>query len=127
MATTYTWDIENVDLLGSHNGNENVVFRVTWKCTAEDSEGNSKYQVGVVELNPNVDSDTFLSIDNVTKQDIIGWVKNTVAVVAIERDLMPNVTTITFAGTDTTSSTTVAEALATTIAKREATPDPNNP
>jgi phage FluMu gp28-like protein len=127
MATTYTWDIENVDLISSHNGNENVVFRVTWKCTADDGEGNSKYQVGIVELDPNVDSETFLSIDNVTKQDIIGWVKNTVAVSVIERDLLPNVTTITFAGTGTTTSTTVAEALASTIAKRSETPDPNNP
>jgi hypothetical protein len=39
MATTYTWDVENVDLIGSHNGNENVVFRVVWKCTAADDAG----------------------------------------------------------------------------------------
>ena len=124
MATTYTWDIENVDLIGSHNGNENVVFRVTWKCTADDGDGNSKYQVGIVELNPNVDSEVFVSIDNVTKQDIIGWVKNTVAVSVIERDLQPNVTTVSFVGT---TSTTVAGVIAEDAAKRTATPDPNNP
>jgi hypothetical protein len=73
-----------------------------------------------------VNSEVFVSIDNVTKQDIIGWVKNTVAVSVIERDLLPNVTTITFSGTDTTTATTVAEAMASTIAKRTATPDPNN-
>lgn len=124
MATTYTWDIENVDLLGSHNGNANVVFRVTWKCTAEDSEGKSKYQVGVVELNPNIAPEDFVSIDNVSKQDIIDWVKNTVAVIAIERDLMPDVTTISFVGS---TSTTIAGAIAEAAAKKTETPDPSNP
>ena len=124
MATTYTWDIENVDLIGSHNGNENVVFRVTWKCTADDGDGNSKYQVGIVELNPNVDSEVFVSIDNVTKQDIINWVKDTVAVSVIERDLLPNVTTISFMGT---TSTTLAGVIAEEAAKKALPPDPNNP
>jgi hypothetical protein len=124
MATTYTWDIENVDLISSHNGNENVVFRVTWKCTADDGEGNSKYQIGVVELDPNVSPEDFVSIDNVSKQDIIDWVKNTVAVSVIERDLMPNVTTISFVGS---TSTTVAGVIAEAAAKQTQTPDPNNP
>ena len=124
MATTYTWDIENVDLISSHNGNENVVFRVTWKCTADDGEGNSKYQVGVVELDPNVSPEDFVSIDNVSKQDIIDWVKNTVAVTAIERDLMPNVTTISFVGS---TSTTVAGAIAEAAARQTEVPDPSTP
>lgn len=125
MATTYTWDVENVDLLGSHNGNENVVFRVVWKCTAEDSEGNSKNQVGVVELNPNVSSETFISVDNVTKQNIIDWVKATVAVAAIERDLMPNVTTISFMGS-TGTDVMLSDMIAAATAKQDITPDPNN-
>ena len=126
MATTYTWDVENVDLIGSHNGNENVVFRVVWKCTAEDDAGNSRNQVGVVELNPNVSPDDFISVDNVTKQNIIDWVKATVAVSVIERDLMPNVTTISFMGS-TGTNVTLSDAIAAAAAKQDTTPDPSNP
>lgn len=125
MATTYTWDVENVDLLGSHNGNENVVFRVVWKCTAQDDAGNTKDQVGVVELDPNVSPETFISVDNVTKQNIIDWVKSTVAVNVIERDLIPNITTITFRNTGT--NVTVSEMIAEAAAKQNTTPDPDNP
>ena len=126
MATTYEWDIENVELLDSINGNENVVFRVTWKCTATNDAGKSKFQVGVVELNPNVNPDDFLPVESVTKQNIIDWVKATVAVSVIERDLNPGMTSITFMNT-TGTNVTVADQIAAAAAKAEATPDPNNP
>ena len=126
MATTYEWDIENVKLLDSINGNENVFFRVTWKCTATNDAGKSKSQVGVVELNPNVNPDDFLPVESVTKQNIIDWVKATVAVAVIERDLNPGMTSITFMNT-TGTNITVADQIAATAAKAEATPDPNNP
>lgn len=126
MATTYTWDIENVDLLNSHGGNENVVFRVVWKCTATSDSGSEKYQIGVVELNPNVDPADFVPVESVTKQNIIDWVKSTVAVAVIERDLNPDVTTITFSNT-TGTTVTVADQIAAAAAKQDTTPDPNNP
>lgn len=126
MATTYTWDIENVDLLDNHGGNENVVFRVVWKCTAVADNGKERSQIGVVELNPNVDPENFIAVENVTKQNIIDWVKQTVAVAVIERDLNPGLTTITFSNT-TGTSVTVAEQIAAAAAKQDTTPDPNNP
>ena len=126
MATTYTWDIENVDLIDNHEGNENVVFRVVWKCTATSDNGKTKDQVGVVELNPNVPSENFIPVEQVTKQNIIDWVKSTVAVSVIERDLNPGVTTITFMNT-TGTNVTVAEQIAAAAAKQDTTPDPNNP
>lgn len=126
MATTYDWDIETVDLLDSHGGNENVVFRVVWKCTATGDNGNSKSQIGVVELDPNVAPENFISAENVTKQNVIDWVKATVAVAVIERDLNPGTTSITFAGT-TSTSVTLADQIAAAAAKQDQTPDPNNP
>ena len=124
MATTYTWDIENVDLLDSHNGNENVVYRVVWKCTATNDDGASKYQVGVVDLDINNTSTQFISIESVTKQNIIDWVTATVAVNVIQRDLIPGVKTISFAKS-TSTSITVAEQLAINIAENE-NPNPDN-
>lgn len=124
MATTYTWDVENVEVLDSHNGNENVVYRVVWKCTATNDSGASKYQVGVVDLDINNTSTQFISIETVTKQNIIDWVTATVAVNVIERDLLPGTTTVNF--TKTTSTTvTVAEQMAIDAAEKE-TPSPDN-
>lgn len=126
MATTYTWDIENVDLIDNHGGNENVVYRVVWKCTAVADNGKEKSQIGVVELNPEVSPENFIPVESVTKQNIIDWVKQTVAVAVIERDLNPNVTTISFANTEGTE-VTVADQIAAAAAKQETTPDPSNP
>jgi hypothetical protein len=126
MATTYEWDIENVDLIDNHEGNENVVFRVCWKCTATSDSGQSKNQIGVIELNPTVDSDNFIPVEEVTKQNIIDWVKAVVPVSVIERDLNPGVTTITFMNT-TGTSVTVADQIAAAAARQDQTPDPNNP
>ncbi len=126
MATTYEWDIETVDLLDSHGGNENVVFRVVWKCTATADNGNTKSQIGVIELDPNVDPENFISAESVTKQHVIDWVKATVPVAVIERDLNPGTTSISFMRT-TSTNVTIAEQIAEAAAKRDTTPDPNNP
>lgn len=123
MATTFTWDVQNVDLLDSHNGNENVVFRVVWQCTATADDGKSKSQIGVVELDVNNTSTQFISIADVTKEMIIDWVKSAVAVKVIEDGLMPNVRTLTFgAGSD--GSVTVAEVMASNQADEENPPAP---
>jgi hypothetical protein len=97
-----------------------------WKCTAADDAGNSRNQVGVVELNPNVSSEEFISVENVTKQNIIDWVKATVAVAVIERDLLPNVTTVSFMGS-TGTDVTLSDIIAAAAAKQDTTPNPSNP
>jgi hypothetical protein len=125
MAITYTWDVENVDVLPSHNGNENVVFRVVWNCKAEDDEGNSKDQSGVIELDIDSDSDNFIPVDQVTKQNIIDWVKATVAVSVIEKGLIPAVKTISFR--DAAEPTvTVAQKLADLANQSDVTPQPDS-
>jgi hypothetical protein len=122
MATTFTWDVQNVDLLDSHNGNENVVFRVVWQCTATN-EDKTKSQIGVVELDINNTSTNFVSVEEVTKEMIIDWVKSKVAVKVVEDSLMPNVRTLTFgAGTD--GNVTVAEALTQTSDPAGSPPTP---
>ena len=126
MATTYTWDIQNVDLLPSHNGNENVVCTVVWECTATTDEGKTKKQLGVIELDINSNAADFVPIAEVTKEQIIGWVKEKVAVKVIEDSLFPAVTTISFS--DAANTVTVAERLAASIADAEnPTPTPTPP
>jgi hypothetical protein len=123
MPITYTWDIENVDVLPSHNGNENVVFRVVWNCKAEDADGNTKDQSGVVELDIDSESENFIPVDQVTKQNIIDWVKATVAVSVIEKGLIPAVKTISFRNVSE-STATVAQQLEALSQQSDTTPQP---
>lgn len=122
MATTFTWDVQNVDLLDSHNGNENVVFRVVWQCTATN-DNKTKSQIGVVELDVNSTSTNFISVADVTKEMIIDWVKDKVAVKVVEDGLLPNVKTLTF-GEGSANTLTVAEALELNASAAENPPAP---
>jgi hypothetical protein len=106
MATTYTWDIENVTILEAHNGNEKVVSRVVWKCTATNDTGTSKSQIGVVDLDVNNISTDFVPASQVTKQQIIDWVTAKVPKAMIENDLMPETTTVSFLETGLTATIT---------------------
>lgn len=124
MTVTYKWDIQTVDIIPEHNGLENVVYRVVWKCTASTDDGYSKSTEGVVELDiNNIDSDNFSSIEAVSKDTILEWVKQKVWVESIERQLVPKVVTVSF---DDSTATTVAEQLALRAvaqAAREITPE----
>lgn len=122
MATTYTWSLQNVDLLDSHEGNEDVVYRVVWQCSATSDTGKTKSQMGVVELD--IDNITdFKPADQVTKEQIIEWVKSKVAVTVIENSLMPNIKTLSFADS-TTTNVTITEQIAMAAAQSEQPPTP---
>jgi hypothetical protein len=122
MATTFTWDVQNVELLPSHNGNEDVVYRVVWSCTATTDAGVSKEQIGVIELDINASGD-FIPASEVTKQNIIDWVKAKVHVQVIEQGLIPT-KTVTFLGT-TATNTLLSDQIAAESAKTDVTPTPD--
>ena len=96
MAITYTWGVENIDLIPNKDGHENVVYRVVWKCTAETDTGETKSQIGIVELNVNNLGTDFTPIDQVTESDVVAWVKQVVAVASVEAGLIPTIKTATF-------------------------------
>jgi hypothetical protein len=122
MATTYTWSLQNVDLLDSHEGNEDVVYRVVWQCTATADSGKTKSQIGVVELD--IDNITdFTPADQVTKEQIIEWVKSKVAVAVVEKSLMPEGRTISFADS-TATNITISEQIALANAQADTPPTP---
>lgn len=96
MATTYTWKVENMDIIPNQNGYEGVIYRVVWKCTAKSDTGEEKSQLGVVELNVDTIGPGFKPIEEVTESDVIGWVKQVVAVGLIEAGLIPAVKSAVF-------------------------------
>lgn len=123
MATTFTWNIHNVDLIPLHNERENVIYKVVWECVAT-SDDKTKSQMGVIELDVNTTSTNFISIEEVTKEQIITWVKEKVAVRVIEDGLMPSLRTISFADV-TATNVTVATQLAAAEAASNLPPSPD--
>jgi hypothetical protein len=90
MAITYTWDVQSIDVISEYNTNTNVVSRVVWNCTADDGT-NQKQMTGVQDLNiANIDPESFVPYESVTKEQILEWVKVWVNVPAVERSLIPN-------------------------------------
>jgi hypothetical protein len=96
MSITYTWGVENIDIIPNKDGYENIVYRVVWKCTAKTDAGEEKSQIGVVELNINNIESGFKPIEQVTQADVVSWVKQVVAVASVEAGLIPTVKTATF-------------------------------
>lgn len=95
MATTYDWDLVQVELVSTGGFNQ-VVHRCFWKCTATADSGATKEQFGVVELDlKNLDPNNFVSWP-VDKAQIVEWVKATVHKDAIEAGLHPEVETHSF-------------------------------
>ena len=92
MATTYTWDLQTIELISVGDFNQ-VVHRCFWKCTATADSGATKDQFGVVDLDiKNLDPATFKAFNTLSKDDIVEWVKKTVAKDSIESSLHPEVT-----------------------------------
>ena len=85
-----------MDIIPNKNGYEGVIYRVVWKCTAKSDAGEEKSQLGVVELNVDNIGSGFKPIEEVTETDVIGWVKQIVAVSAIEAGLIPAVKSAVF-------------------------------
>lgn len=93
MATTYAWDLQQIELISVGDFNQ-VVHRCFWKCTATGDNGATKEQFGVVDLDiKNLDPGTFKSFDSLSKEEIVEWVKATVAKDSIEAGLHPSSTT----------------------------------
>ena len=113
MAVTYEWDVQSIDVIAEHGAQEHVVYRVVWKCTATDGE-RTKDMIGVQELPVSNIGPDFVPYEDVTKEQILEWVKVWLNVPAIEASILPNTYTRSFLPdatpqTNTTSSSVVPE------------------
>lgn len=78
MAVTYTWDCRTVDTYPSHTDENDVtasdvVFNVHWRLTGSEGE-HSSTAIGTQTLEV-ADLSSFTSFDDLTHEDIIGWVE----------------------------------------------------
>lgn len=99
MATTYTWDLQQIELISKGDFSQ-VVHRCFWKCTAMADSGATKEQFGVVDLDvSNLNSETFKSFNSLAKEEIVAWVKSVVSVASVENGLHPESTSHSYVET----------------------------
>jgi hypothetical protein len=125
MAVTYDWGVETIEMYDEYNGLENVVYRVVWKCIATSDTGVVKDQIGVVDLDLPTTSTGYVSIAELPRTQIVGWVKSKVAVSVVEQSLVPHSKTVSFME-NTSTTVTVAEQIAVNQATQsDVTPTPS--
>ena len=87
MATTYIWDVQQVELVNSGSFPK-AITRATWQCTATADSGVTKQQVGVIEFDiSNLSTSTYVPFEQMTKQQIIDLVTATVHFDVIQNGL----------------------------------------
>jgi hypothetical protein len=96
MATTYTWNLQQIELISKGDFNQ-VVHRCFWKCTATADSGATKEQFGIVDLDVNnLDSVTFKAFNQLSEEEIVAWVKSVVNVASVENGLHPESTSYSY-------------------------------
>lgn len=79
MTYSYSWVLSQLDCYPEHEGRENVVFAVHWRRQATDGKGHVAdiYGVEAVNLPP---SASFTPFDELTKEQVIGWIESCITV-----------------------------------------------
>ena len=92
MTIRYEWKIEEMDSYPSHNGKNNVVYNIKWRCDAiEDDYCAKLYGITSVTFD---DSSPFTEYDNLTNDQVVEWVKSSMKdeeIFKIESDLLEEI------------------------------------
>ena len=76
MAINYTWDCKTVEVKNI-NGNEDTVFNVHWRLTAENDKNNMASIYGSQKLDTS-DLSSFIAFKDITIEQITNWTKNAI-------------------------------------------------
>lgn len=71
---TYTWNNKTVDTYPNLDGNADVIFKVHWRLTGEDADGNVGSTYGTIGLDTS-DLTDFTAFADITEDMINGWVE----------------------------------------------------
>lgn len=72
----YLWNIEQIEVCPEKDGKQNIVAYVFWKLTAEDGQfTSSHYGSSFVPFDKDGE---FTDYNNLTKDEIVGWVKEAI-------------------------------------------------
>lgn len=74
---TYTWEITSIKKMNDPSIEVNdIIVQTYWKCTGIDNEGHVGIFNGATPFEPDkVDVGNFTTYENLTEEQIIGWVK----------------------------------------------------
>ena len=72
MAIEYDWSISQLERDAATGG----VTRVHWRCVGDDEVNRDSYGKSS-DLSPDPESPDFIPYENLTFEDVIGWVQNT--------------------------------------------------
>jgi hypothetical protein len=80
MALTYTWKINGLKKQDNPSLELNdIIIQTYWECTGTDEDGNSGTFNGATPFDPDqVDADNFTTYENLTENQVLGWVQNVV-------------------------------------------------
>ena len=80
MAITYTWSVPMTE----RNLADGGITVIHWRCTGVDGDYTAS-SYGTTSHTPDADADGFISYDNVTEADAIGWAQAALDQSAIEQ------------------------------------------
>ncbi len=88
MANTYSWRINALDAKIHENDLDNVIYTVHWSFIAKDDseEPVSVRAGGTLSVKYNPES-SFISYDDLTKEDVVGWLEDGLNVDSIKENL----------------------------------------
>ena len=88
MANTYTWKITQMEAKISEGDLNNVIFSVFWEYVASDGEIKPTYAMAM-DVQPVIytEGEPFIPYDELTKEDVIGWLESLLDVDVIKAKL----------------------------------------
>lgn len=77
MSISYTWHINQLTAYPTYENQTDVVFKVQWFYRGVDANGvgSSRGAITDIAFNP---SDTFTPYNELTENEVLGWVKATI-------------------------------------------------
>ena len=84
---TYDWEFSKFNVYKEHEGEEDVVFDISWRLNARDGD-HSASDWGILKVTYDPDGpDPFIPFDDLTEADIQGWCEDGFDVAAIKTAL----------------------------------------
>jgi hypothetical protein len=78
MAVTYTWKIVSLKKTNGASLSD-VIVSTSWQCEGTDENGNTGIFNGATPFElASVDSENFVSYENLTEEIVVGWIKSVV-------------------------------------------------
>lgn len=82
---THNWTISAFDCDLQNKKNDKVIATIHWRYSATDADGNTAETYGAVILEP--PTKDFTPYDELTKEQVIGWLENVIDVEAMQVQL----------------------------------------